>query len=310
MLAEADAVRAAAERLEPGFTACARALLALGPGGRVVVTGVGKSAHIATKLVATFNSTGQPALFMHAADAIHGDLGMIQPQDLVLCISKSGDTPEIKVLVPLLKRQGAALAALVGNPTSYLAQQADFVLNAAVDREACPHNLAPTTSTTVALALGDALAVALLEARQFSARDFAHLHPGGALGKRLYLRVGDLHALNARPRVTPDAPIRDVILAISAGRLGAAAVLTADNALVGIITDGDLRRMLGQFDALDGLRAAAIMTPAPLTVETDVFAVAALELMRARNITQLVVTEGGAFAGFLHLHDLLREGLV
>ncbi|MBC7448782.1 MAG: KpsF/GutQ family sugar-phosphate isomerase [Hymenobacteraceae bacterium] len=310
LLNEAAAVRAAADHLDAGFVGCARAILALGAAGRVVVTGVGKSAHIGTKLVATFNSTGQPALFMHAADAIHGDLGMIQPQDFVLCISKSGDTPEIKVLVPMLKRQGAALAALVGNPASYLAQQADFVLNASIEREACPHNLAPTTSSTVALALGDALAVALLEARQFSARDFAQLHPGGALGKRLYLRVGDLHGLNARPAVAPDAPIRDVILAISTGRLGAAAVLTTENELIGIITDGDLRRMLGLFDQLDGVSAQDIMTKQPLTVETDVFAVEALERMRAHNITQLVVTENGTFAGFLHLHDLLREGLV
>ena len=285
--------------------------MSLGPAGRVVVTGVGKSAHIGTKLVATLNSTGQPALFMHAADAIHGDLGMIQPHDFVLCISKSGDTPEIKVLVPLLKRAGAALGALVGNPQSYLARQADYVLNAWVEREACPHNLAPTTSTTVALALGDALAVALLEARQFSARDFAHLHPGGALGKRLYLRVGDLHELNAKPRVAPDAPIRDAILAISAGRLGAVAVLTAEaEELVGIITDGDLRRMLGQFEELKGVQAQDVMTRHPLTVETDTLCVEALETMRARNITQLVVTDGGRFAGFLHLHDLLREGLV
>jgi arabinose-5-phosphate isomerase len=310
LLAEADAIRAAADHLDDAFLACARAILALGPAGRVVVTGVGKSAHIGTKLVATFNSTGTPALFMHAADAIHGDLGMIQPEDFVLCISKSGDTPEIKVLVPMLKRQGAKLAALVSNTGSYLARQADYVLNAHVEREACPHNLAPTTSTTVALAVGDALAVALLEARKFSARDFAQLHPGGALGKRLYLRVGDLHHLNARPEVAPDAPIRDVILAISAGRLGATAVLTPAQELIGIITDGDLRRMLGQFDRLEGIRAADVMTKNPLTVETDVFAVEALETMRNRNITQLVVTDNGRFAGFLHLHDLLREGLV
>lgn len=310
MLAEAAAVRRAAEALDGDFIGCVRAILALGPAGRVVVTGVGKSAHVGTKLVATFNSTGTPALFMHAADAIHGDLGMIQPQDFVLCISKSGDTPEIKVLVPLLKRQGAQLAALVSNTQSYLARSADFVLNAHITREACPHDLAPTTSTTVALALGDALAVALLEARQFSARDFAHLHPGGTLGKRLYLRVGDLHSLNARPTVAPDASLRDVIIAISAGRLGAAAVQRPDGELLGIITDGDLRRMLGQFDRLEGIRAQDVMTPQPLTIETDTFAVEALELMRARNITQLIVTEGGNFAGFIHLHDLLREGFV
>lgn len=308
--AEATAVAAAADAIDDTFAACATAILALPPAGRVVVTGVGKSAHIGTKLVATLNSTGTPALFMHAADAIHGDLGMIQPQDFVICVSKSGDTPEIKVLVPLLKRQGAQLAALVSNTQSYLARSADFILNARIEREACPHDLAPTTSTTVALAVGDALAVALLEARQFSARDFAHLHPGGTLGKRLYLRVADLYGLNARPVVAPTAPIRDVILAISAGRLGATAVQEPDGQLLGIITDGDLRRMLGQFDKLEGIIARDVMTAHPATVDADTFAVEALELLRARNITQLVVTESGSFAGFLHLHDLLREGLV
>ena len=276
-----------------------------------MVTGVGKSAHIAAKIVATLNSTGTPALFMHAADAIHGDLGMIQPEDFVVAISKSGDTPEIKVLVPLLRRKGVLLAALVCNASSYLATQADYVLHAPVDREACPHNLAPTTSTTAALALGDALAVCLLEARQFSSADFARLHPGGTLGKKLYLKVGDLSRQNEKPRVTLEAPLKEIILEISGKRLGATAVLDPDDdTLLGIITDGDLRRMLTNFARLDDVRARDIMTPKPVTVDLDDFAVEALTRMQQRNITQLIVTEHGGFSGFIHLHDLLREGLV
>jgi len=275
------------------------------------VTGVGKSAHIAGKIVATLNSTGTPALFMHAADAIHGDLGMIQPEDFVVAISKSGDTPEIKVLVPLLRRKGVLLAALVSNASSYLAIQADYVLHAPVEREACPHNLAPTTSTTAALALGDALAVCLLEARQFSSTDFARLHPGGTLGKKLYLKVGDLSRQNEKPRVSTEAPLKEIILEISGKRLGATAVLDPDDdALLGIITDGDLRRMLTNFARLDDIRASDIMTPTPATIDLDDFAVEALTRMQQRNITQLIVTENGQFSGFIHLHDLLREGLV
>ena len=310
LLEEAAALHdvAAAIATTPDFAACVQAILGLA--GRVVVTGIGKSAHIAGKIVATLNSTGTPALFMHAADAIHGDLGMIQPGDFVVAISKSGDTPEIKVLVPLLRRKGVPLAALVSNADSYLAQQADYILHAPVRREACPNNLAPTTSTTAALALGDALAVCLLESRQFTAQDFAGLHPGGTLGKKLYLKVGDLSRQNQRPQVPAAAPLREVLLEISGKRLGATAVLAPDGTLAGIITDGDLRRMLGSFSDLEKLRAQDILTPRPATIEVEEFAAEALARMQARNITQLIVTEDGQFAGFIHLHDLLREGLV
>ncbi|RYU76431.1 KpsF/GutQ family sugar-phosphate isomerase [Hymenobacter persicinus] len=311
LLEEADAVRGVADAIAqtPDFAQCVAAILSLR--GRVVVTGIGKSAHIAGKMVATLNSTGTPALFMHAADAIHGDLGMIQPEDFVIAISKSGDTPEIKVLVPLLKRKGVPLAALVSNADSYLGVQADYVLHAPVTREACPHNLAPTTSTTAALALGDALAVCLLESREFTSADFARLHPGGTLGKKLYLKVGDLSRQNQTPQVREDAPLKDIILEISGKRLGATAVLsTSGEQLLGIITDGDLRRMLTNFTRLEDVRARDIMTPQPMSIDVDDFAAEALVRMQSRNITQLVVTEEGQFSGFIHLHDLLREGLV
>ncbi len=312
LLEEADALRDVAQAVAatPDFARCVAALLQLK--GRVVATGVGKSAHIAAKLVATFNSTGTPALFMHAADAIHGDLGMIQAEDFVIAISKSGDTPEIKVLVPLLRRKGVPMAALVSNADSYLAKQAEYVLHAPIRREACPHDLAPTTSTTAAMALGDALAVCLLECRQFSAQDFARLHPGGTLGKKLYLTVGDLSRQNQRPQVGLDTLLRDVLLEISGKRLGATAVLDASGELAGIITDGDLRRMLGRanLSELDTLTAKEILTPQPATIAQEDFAAEALRRMQSRNITQLIVLENGQFAGFIHLHDLLREGLV
>ena len=305
---EAKAIENIADALDEQFSDCVEAILACN--GRVVITGIGKSAHIATKIVATLNSTGTPALFMHAADAIHGDLGMIQPEDFVICISKSGNTPEIKVLVPLLKRKGSKLAALVSNTGSYLAQQSDFVLNAHVDAEACPHNLAPTTSTTVALAVGDALAVCLLEARGFGSIDFANLHPGGSLGKRLYLKIDDVFRQNERPSVAETASLKEIIVEISAKRLGATAVQAAEGKLTGIITDGDLRRMLSQYNTLDTVVAKDIMTRNPLTIETDAYAVEGLAIMQQKNITQLVVTKNGTFEGFIHLHDLLKEGLV
>ncbi|GEO03070.1 D-arabinose 5-phosphate isomerase [Adhaeribacter aerolatus] len=306
---EATAIQRLVNFIDDDFEACAEAIL--NTRGRVVITGIGKSAHIAAKIVATLNSTGTPALFMHAADAIHGDIGMIQPEDFVICISKSGNTPEVKVLVPLLKRKGSKLAALVGNPTSYLAQQADYILNASVEKEACPHNLAPTSSTTAALALGDALAVCLLETRDFSSRDFANLHPGGSLGKQLYLRVTDIYTQNAAPAVTETAALKEIIIEISSKRLGATAVLTEDTGrLTGIITDGDLRRMLNKYDSLQTIQASDIMTAAPLTIDADEYATAALEIMQKRNITQLIVTKSGNFAGFVHLHDLLKEGLI
>ena len=312
LLTEADALRDVAQAVgaTPDFGRCVAALLSLR--GRIVVTGVGKSAHIAGKLVATLNGTGSPALFMHAADAIHGDLGMIQGDDFVIAISKSGDTPEIKVLVPLLRRKGVGLAALVANADSYLAKQADYVLHTPVRREACPHDLAPTTSTTAALALGDALAVCLLESRQFSAQDFARLHPGGTLGKKLYLTVGDLSRQNQRPHVSLAASLQEVLLEISGKRLGATAVLDEAGGLAGIITDGDLRRMLGRghLAELEQLKARDILTPQPATIDITEFAAEALARMQASNITQLVVLQNDSFAGFIYLHDLLREGLV
>ncbi|MBW7465587.1 arabinose-5-phosphate isomerase [Pontibacter aydingkolensis] len=307
--AEADAIARLADFIDESFENCVEAILQ--SRGRVVVTGIGKSANIATKIVATLNSTGTPALFMHAADAIHGDLGMIQPDDFVICISKSGNTPEIKVLVPLLKRKGSKLAAMVSSIDSYLAQSADYVLNANVEREACPHNLAPTTSTTAALALGDALAVSLLEARGFSSADFAHLHPGGSLGKRLYLMVGDIYGYNQAPNVNENASLKEIIIEISSKRLGATAVVKdGTKELIGIITDGDLRRMLNKYESTEGIKASDIMTPMPLTIEPDQYAAEALAIMQEKSITQLIVTKSGIFEGFVHLHDLLKEGLV
>lgn len=306
---EAEAIARLAEFIDEGFQECVEAILSIK--GRVVVTGIGKSANIAQKIVATLNSTGTPALFMHAADAIHGDLGMIQEDDFVICISKSGNTPEIKVLVPLLKRKGSKLAAMVSSTDSYLAKCADYVLNANVEREACPFNLAPTTSTTAALALGDALAICLLESRGFSSDDFAHLHPGGSLGKRLYLKVGDLYTQHEAPHVSENARLKEIIIEISSKRLGATAVLAEDTEeLVGIITDGDLRRMLNKYDSIEGITATDIMTPAPLTIEASEYAVEALALMQNKSITQLIVTNSGKFGGFVHLHDLLKEGLI
>jgi len=277
--------------------------------GRVIVTGIGKSAIIANKLVATFNSTGTPSVFMHAADAIHGDLGIIQPSDVVICLSKSGETPEIKVLVPLLKQQGNSLVALVGNRKSYLAKSADFVLNASVPKEACPNNLAPTASTTAQLVLGDALAVALLECRGFTAEDFARLHPGGSLGKQLYLRVRDIYINNEVPKVSIDADIRNVILEISAKRLGATAVMQ-NGKMAGIITDGDLRRMLQKNNDITGITAGDIMTAHPKVIQADNLVVEALSLMRNHNITQLPVFENGEYVGVIHLHDILKEGII
>jgi arabinose-5-phosphate isomerase len=277
--------------------------------GRVIVTGIGKSAIIANKIVATLNSTGTPAIFMHAADAIHGDLGTIQEDDIVICISKSGNTPEIKVLVPLLKNFGNKLIALVGNTDSYLAKQADYVINSTVSQEACPNNLAPTSSTTAQLVMGDALAVCLLECRGFTSEDFAKYHPGGSLGKRLYLKVADLIVNNEVPKVMADAGIREVIMEISSKRLGTTAVIENNN-LTGIITDGDLRRMIEKNTDLSGVTAKHIMTANPKSIEKSELAVNALQIFQKHSITQLVVTDNGAYCGILHFHDLLREGII
>lgn len=277
--------------------------------GRVVVTGIGKSAIVAQKIVATMNSTGTPALFMHAADAIHGDLGMIRGGDIVICLSKSGDTPEIKVLLPILKNFGNPLIAIVANPNSFLAQAADAILLTPIEKEADPNNLAPTASTTAQMVMGDAIAMALLAQKGFSAQDFAQFHPGGALGKQLYLRVDNIYGQNQRPAVLQDATIQEVIVEISSKRLGAAAVVDDAQQLLGVITDGDLRRMLSQNIDLKILKAKNIMTHNPKTIEKDTLAVQALAIMQKNSITQLIVVKGNTYLGIIHLHDLLREGI-
>jgi len=278
--------------------------------GRVVISGIGKSAVIAQKIVSTLNSTGTPAIFMHAADAIHGDLGMIQQEDVVIIISKSGESPEIKVLVPLIRNFGNILISFVGNTASYLAKQSNIVLNTTVEQEACPNNLAPTSSTTAQLVMGDALAVCLMETKGFTGNDFAKFHPGGMLGKKLYLRVDDLFINNEKPKIFPDQSLKDVIVEITQKRLGVTAVVDKNNILVGIITDGDLRRMLEKNNPIDSIVAKDIMTKNPKTIEPDLLAVNALDEMRKHSITQLAVTRKGEYLGIIHLHDLVKEGLI
>lgn len=309
---EKKAVESLAEHIDNRFSDAVETIFSAS--GRVIITGIGKSANIASKVVSTLNSTGTPALFMHAADAIHGDLGMIQPGDVVLCVSKSGNTPEIKVLIPLVKNFGNKLIAIVGNTDSFLAREADIVLDTTVAHEACPNNLAPTSSTTAQLVMGDALAIALMACRNFTARDFARFHPGGALGKQLYMRVSDLYLQNEKPTVAPATPVRDTILEMTSRRLGCAVVATpADGGLAvqGIVTDGDLRRMIKANTSFDQLTAADIMTPNPKCIADTEYAVNALHLMRTHSITQLVVVDSrGLYLGVLHLHDILREGII
>ena len=278
--------------------------------GRVIISGIGKSAVIAQKIVATLNSTGTPASFMHAADAIHGDLGMIQQEDVVMIISKSGSSPEIKVLVPLIKNFGNILIGMIGNTESFLAKQADIILNTTVEQEACPNNLAPTTSTTAQLVMGDVLAVVLMELKGFNSDDFAKFHPGGTLGKKLYLRVADLYADNEKPKVSVSQSLKEVIIEISKKRLGATAVVDDQNNLLGIITDGDLRRMLEKDGNIERFTAKDIMSPDPKTISIDELAVTALDMMRKNEVTQLVVVENKKYSGIIHLHDLIREGLI
>lgn len=279
--------------------------------GRFVVSGIGKSAVVAQKIVATLNSTGTPSLFMHAADAIHGDLGMIQEQDVVMVISKSGESPEIKVLAPLIKNFGNTLIGMVGNTNSFLAKQSNIVLNTTVSKEACPNNLAPTSSTTAQMVMGDALAVCLMELKGFTGNDFAKYHPGGLLGKKLYLRVQDLFADNPQPKVLATATLKQVIVEMTEKRLGATAVVTATNELLGIITDGDLRRMMEKSDSLQAVTAADIYTPNPITILPEELAVTALDVLRQHDISQLLVTDANnQYLGIVHLHDLVREGLV
>lgn len=300
------------KRLQTGinadFTAAVKSIYNCA--GRLVVTGVGKSAIIAQKITATLNSTGTPALFMHAADAIHGDLGMILPDDHILCLSKSGETAEIKVLLPFLRHTGNTVIGMTARADSYLGTRADYVLLTPVTQEADPNNLAPTASTTAQAALGDALATALLALRGFSPRDFAQFHPGGMLGKQLYLRAKDLYPHNEKPTVYKKTELHDTILEMTSKRLGCTAVVNKKGKIIGIITDGDLRRMLEKKGKLKNLTARDIMTRRPLTIEADTLAVRALAMMRERSITQLLVTEGGKYAGVVHLHDLIKEGLV
>ena len=303
---EAEEINALEGKINDAFAKAVS--LILSSEGRVIVAGVGKSANIASKIVATLNSTGQPAVFLHAADAIHGDLGNIQKNDIVICISKSGNTEEIKYLLPLIKNMGNKIIAICGNKDSYLTNQADCFLDASIEKEACPHNLAPTSSTTAQLVLGDALAVCLLESKSFSDKDFARFHPGGTLGKRLFLKAGDIAAKNEIPSVHPDESVANVIIEISQKRLGAAAVLDKGK-LIGIITDGDLRRMLEKGDKIDQLLAKDIMSINPKNISITSLAIDALKMMETHNISQLIVLDKDDYVGIIHMHDILKEGI-
>ncbi len=304
---QSESINHLATKLDKGFSGAVDYIIK--SNGRVIVSGIGKSAIIASKIVATLNSTGTPAIFMHAGDAIHGDLGTIQGEDIVICISKSGGTPEIKMLVPLIKRGGNKLIGMTANPDSFLGQHADYVINTFVEKEACPNNLAPTTSTTAQLVMGDALAICLLELKGFSSKDFAKYHPGGALGKRLYLRVSDIVSTNQKPQVEVDSDIKKVIVEISEKMLGATPVLE-NGKIVGVVTDGDIRRMLNKYDSINGLTAKDIMTSNPKTIGTDVLAIKALELMQDKGISQLLAVNGDTYEGVVHLHNLINEGII
>jgi arabinose-5-phosphate isomerase len=308
ILQESESIRKLANYIDEDFEKIVE--LIYESKGRLIVTGIGKSANIAQKIVATMNSTGTPSIFMHAADAIHGDLGIIQQDDVIICISKSGNTPEIKVLVPLIKSRGNKLIGMVSTIDSFLGNQADFVLKSTVEKEACPNNLAPTNSTTAQLVIGDALAVCLLEYRGFSSEDFAKYHPGGALGKKLYMRVSDLYKNNEKPKVKLTDSVKDVIIEISSKRLGATAVVDDSDKLLGVITDGDIRRMLEKHDTFNKLFAKDIMSFNPKTISKDELAVNAFQLMEQNNITQLIVTKDDKYLGLVHLHDILKEGIV
>jgi arabinose-5-phosphate isomerase len=308
IMLEAQAVHELSGYIDDSFDRIVRLLAAIR--GRLVVSGIGKSAIIGQKIVATFNSTGTPSIFMHAADAIHGDLGMVQQDDAVMIISKSGESPEIKVLVPLIKNMGNTLIGMVGHTQSFLARNADHILNTSVSQEACPNNLAPTSSTTAQMVMGDALAVCLMELKGFSTHDFAKFHPGGTLGKKLYLHVSDLISDNGKPQVYEPTTVREVIVEITEKRLGITAVLNEKEALTGVITDGDLRRMLEKGEDINQLTAKDIMTSGPKTIAADELAVNALDKMRRNNITQLLVTDQDKYQGVIHLHDLIREGLI
>jgi len=307
ILIESDAIRNLVNLLDSDFENAVKTILNID--GRVIVTGIGKSANIAKKIVATLNSTGTPAIFMHAADAIHGDLGNIQKDDFVICISKSGNTPEIKVLVPLIRNYGNKIAAITGNKDSFLGKNADFVLNSYVEKEACPNNLAPTSSTTAQLVIGDALAICLLDLNDFSSKDFAKYHPGGALGKKLYLRVNELAESNEVPSVQMNTSVKEVIIEISKKRLGTTAVV--DNGqIIGIITDGDIRRMLENNNDIQKLTAKDIMGKNPIIIDAETMAIKALDIMKKKDITQILVTKNDKYIGVVHFHDLIKEGII
>lgn len=304
---EVDAISKLQNRISDDFVNVIN--LILNAKGRLIVVGIGKSANIANKMVATFNSTGQPAIFVHAADAIHGDLGNIQSGDVVMCISKSGNTPEIKALLPFIKNMGNAVIALTGNLDSFLAKKSDYAIDVSVEKEACPNNLAPTSSTTAQLVMGDALAVSLLACKDFTDKDFARFHPGGTLGKRLYLKLIDILSSENNPIVSRESSINEVIVEISKKRLGATAVVD-NNILYGIITDGDVRRMLGEGKDFTDLKAKDIMNNSPKTIVVDSLAFDALEVMEKNNISQLVVLDGNKYLGIVHLHEIIKEGVV
>ncbi len=305
---ESEAISKLMDFIDDDFMDCCEAIYNNNE-GRVIICGIGKSANIAQKIVATFNSTGTPALFMHAADAIHGDLGMVQKHDIVICLSKSGNTPETNLLIPMIKSRGNKIAAIVGNTHSYLAAHADWVLNCTVSKEACPNNLAPTASSTAQLVIGDALAVCLICMRGFSPEDFARVHPGGALGKQLYMTVEDIFRDNETPMVSPTTDLNKIIYEISSKRLGVTAVID-NNTIVGIITDGDLRRMLEKNPDPRHIIARDIMNPSPKTIDHNQLAIKALEIMRKHNITSILVTENDKYAGVIHLHDIIKEGII
>ncbi len=307
ILSESKSIANLANLVDVNFTKSVEAIL--NSPGKTIVTGIGKSAIIAQKIVATLNSTGTPSQFLHASEAIHGDLGMIQHDDIVICISKSGNSPEIKVLAPIIKNFGNILIGMTGNTDSFLAKQSDFVLNTYVERESCPNNVAPTDSTTAQLVMGDALAVCLMKERNFTANDFAKYHPGGALGKKLLFKVKDMLDNENRPQVNPDTSLKDVIVEISQKRLGVTAVVEKDK-LIGIITDGDIRRMLEKHDNFLGMTAKDIMTKNPKTIESENMVVDALNIMEDFSITQLIVTDNSNYKGVIHLHDILKEGIV
>jgi arabinose-5-phosphate isomerase len=305
---EAGAVAGLQQYINDDFVKAVETIAATN--GRVVISGIGKSAIVAQKIVATFNSTGTPAIFMHAADGIHGDLGMILKEDVVMVISKSGESPEIKVLFQLIKNFGNLIIGMSGNDQSFLARQSNIFLNTTVSKEACPNNLAPTSSTTAQMVMGDALAIALMEIKGFNSDDFAKFHPGGALGKKLYLRVQELYIQNGQPKVLPTSLLKEVIIEMTSKRLGATAVVDEKNNLQGIITDGDLRRMLEKNIVLETVIASDIMTVNPATINASALAIEALDLLRTKDINQLIVTHENQYAGFIHLHDLIREGII